>query len=186
MSIKRAFIDTETTGTKWSSGIHQLALIIEVDGEVEHEETFEINPDPKCTIEDAALAVSGKSREQMVASQLEYDFFRDFQRKLAAFVNKYDKTDKLHFTAYNAKFDDDRLRDLFNRQGDRYYGSMFWNPVDCVMIRAGHKLQAIRHTLPDFKLVTVAKHFGIEWDESSAHDALYDIRKTRELFYALT
>lgn len=184
-AIKTAFIDTETTGVNWQSGIHQLALIIDINGETVHEKVWEVNPDPSCTIVDQALAVSGKSRADLGSGLLEVNFYREFTNELNRHVGKFDKTDKLHFCAYNAKFDDDRLRDLFRRQKDNYYGSYFWNPVDCVMIHAGLRLKHIRHTLPDFKLGTVCKSLAIEWDDNAAHDALYDIRKTRELNYAL-
>jgi len=185
MDIKRAFIDTETTGLNWDSGIHQLALIVDINGVVELEKTWEICPDAKCRIDDKALAVSGKSLEVMQRSQPEIEFFREFTNTLGQFVSKYNKTDKFHFTAYNAKFDDDRLRDLFRRRGDNYYGSYMWNPVDCLMIRAGQHLRSIRHQMLDFKLGTVCTAMGLIWDNAEAHDALYDIRMTRELHLAL-
>jgi DNA polymerase III alpha subunit (gram-positive type) len=186
MDIKRAFIDVETTGLNWDSGIHQLALIIDINGQPVHEQTWEICPDPRCKIEDKALEVSGKSRAVMASSMPEANFFREFQVVLSKFITcKYDRQDKLHFTAYNAQFDDSRLRDLFRRQNDRYYGSWFWNPYDCVMIHAGRHLRPIRHQMLDFKLGTVCTAMGLIWDNAEAHDALYDIRMTRELHRAL-
>ena len=42
-----------------------------------------------------------------------------------------------------------------------------------------------RKDLPNFKLMSVAKAFGVKLDESLLHDANYDIKITRELFYKL-
>lgn len=39
-----------------------------------------------------------------------------------------------------------------------------------------------RLATPNFRLGTVCQHAGIEFSEDEAHDALYDIRKTWELW----
>jgi DNA polymerase III epsilon subunit-like protein len=38
--------------------------------------------------------------------------------------------------------------------------------------------------MQDFKLMTVASYLGIDVD-GQAHDALFDVRVTRDLYYAL-
>jgi DNA polymerase III subunit epsilon len=50
------------------------------------------------------------------------------------------------------------------------------------MVLASNYLKAERHLIQDFKLKTVAKHLGIEVDETKLHDAKYDIYLTREIF----
>ncbi len=50
---------------------------------------------------------------------------------------------------------------------------------------AAFGLMRRRSSLNNFKLATVAKVLGLEFDEASMHDALYDIELTRELFYLL-
>jgi hypothetical protein len=42
-----------------------------------------------------------------------------------------------------------------------------------------------RHRLVNFKLATVAAHMGIEVDQESLHDSLYDVSLTIELFERL-
>jgi DNA polymerase-3 subunit epsilon len=179
--MKILSIDTETTGVTWQSGIHQLAAILHIDGIEVARKVWHIKPDATCTISDEALAVSGITRADLETYTPEHIFFKEFQAFLGTYVNKFDKSDKFHFRAYNAKFDEERLRDLWKRRGDNYFGSWFWTPVNCVMIAAGRSLGAVRHNLMDFKLHTVCKYMGISWDEAEAHDALYDIKKTIEL-----
>lgn len=181
MIMKKIYIDTETTGTCNQSGIHQLAAIKEIDGKIVDEHVWHINPDRGCRIEQAALDVSDVSLGQLCDYQPEAEFKRDFQSWLASDVDKFNSKDKYFFVAYNAQFDSERVRDLFKRQGDNYYGSWFWTPADCVMMRAGHFLQSVRHELPNFKLGTVMQFLDLGWDEEEGHDALYDIRKTMQL-----
>lgn len=184
-SLKRIFIDTETTGREETSGIWSLAAIVDING-VEHaRREWSIRPDPRCTIDLEALQVGNITTEVMDAFMPEAEFYRQFVRWLGTFVNKFDKHDKLWFTAFHAGFDSERLRDLFKRQGDVYYGSWFWHPYDCVMIRAGQKLVNIRHTMPDFKLGTVCRIAGIDFNPMQAHGAMYDIDRTRALHYKL-
>jgi len=42
-----------------------------------------------------------------------------------------------------------------------------------------------RPSMPNFKLMTVAKHIGLDIDESKAYDAIYDVEITREIFKKL-
>lgn len=179
--MKIISIDTETTGTNWQAGIHQLAAIVHIDNEEVARKVWHIQPNPRCTISDEALAVSHVTRADLETYMPEQIFFNEFKNFLGTYVDKYNKLDKFHFCAYNAKFDEERLRDLWKRQGDNYFGSWFWTPVNCVMIAAGRALAPVRNELPDFKLRTVCEYMGIDWDDSQAHDALYDIEKTIEL-----
>jgi len=43
-------------------------------------------------------------------------------------------------------------------------------------------LAEIRPTIPNFQLGTLCEAAGLGWDESLAHDALYDVRKTIDIF----
>jgi DNA polymerase-3 subunit epsilon len=40
--------------------------------------------------------------------------------------------------------------------------------------------------MENFKLCTVAKHFGIVTDEEKLHDAFYDIQLTRAIYEYIT
>jgi hypothetical protein len=92
---------------------------------------------------------------------------------------------KFHFVAYNAVFDAKHLRAWFEKNNDVYFGSWFFHPPIDVMGLAAVVLMNKRSSLPDFKLVTVAKVLGVKVDETKLHDAAYDIRLTREMYQIL-
>src|SRR5690606_11562747 len=102
---------------------------------------------------------------------------------LGRYVDKFRKQDKLHLVGYNNRgFDDPFLRAWFVQNGDNYFGSWFWSDSIDVLVLASEYLRASRHTMENFKLMTVAKELGIEFDESKLHDALYDVKITRALY----
>ena len=103
--------------------------------------------------------------------------YEDFTVWLASHINKFDKTDKAIFAAYNAKFDNDFIRELFKRNNDNYFGSWFYSaPLDIM----GTVVQCVRLGLMpvpvNFKNVTICEYFGIE---HKAHSALDDIKASR-------
>jgi DNA polymerase III epsilon subunit-like protein len=101
------------------------------------------------------------------------------KRFLRGKVNRYDPTDKLLFSGYNAFFDYKVLRVWFERQNVEFFGAFFsWPPYD-VMSYAGKKLAPIRHHFPDFSLETVARFLGYQITDDRLHDAEYDIELTQ-------
>lgn len=96
---------------------------------------------------------------------------------------RYNKQDKFHLVGYNnASFDNQFLRAFFAQNNDKYFGSWFWADTIDVMCLASNSLSAIRHTMDNFKLVTVAKTFGIPVDEEQLHDASYDLYLTKAIY----
>ena len=112
--------------------------------------------------------------------------YEKFIKLLEKYVNKFDKKDKFHLSGYNnASFDNEFLRNFFKRNNDNYFGSWFFSDSLDVMILASFKLMKERHLLEDFKLKTVAKHFGIAVDENRLHEAGYDVELTMQIFNKL-
>jgi DNA polymerase-3 subunit epsilon len=101
-------------------------------------------------------------------------------------VDKYDKHDKMHLYGYNVKFDDDFLRAWFKKLGDDYYGSWFWVPAKCVIVFAAEYLTEERNTMGKFRQGDVALKLGIDYNESELHDAMYDVRICRDIYYKVT
>jgi len=54
--------------------------------------------------------------------------------------------------------------------------------VPSVMQAAAWMTQRVRGALPNFQLGTLCQCADLEWDETQAHDARYDILKTLGLF----
>lgn len=182
--MKLIYADCETTGL--DPKVHevvQFAFIIEVNKKVVHEANFKLRPMKPDTISEEALKVTGKTVADLMAYPERHIQFARILEDLGRFVSKYDRNDKLHWVGQNAPFDMAFMRALFESQGDKYFGSWFDNrPADLVSLA---KVAWMRgHIKPvNFKLGTLCEVMGVKLEQ--AHDALADIRATREVFHAM-
>jgi DNA polymerase-3 subunit epsilon len=188
---KLIFIDTETTGVdRQKHEIMQLAAIVtdETGDTILNELNINIRPENVEDIDHDALAVCNKTLDDVLSN--EYSREEGHQRFcefLSNHINKYDPSDKAQFVAYNSTFDEDFVRKLFLQCNDNFYGSWFWNPSLCAMKEFAFLIRDNRHKLENMKLGTVCRFLDIDFnDDDGAHDALYDVKKTIELFKKLT
>lgn len=181
---KLFFYDLETTGTNpGRHGIHQISGEIVIDGKSLETFDFKVQPNPKAQIEEAALAVGGVTREQIMAYPSMGQVYTQLATMLGKYVNKYDKTDKFHLVGYNNRgFDDNFFRGFFLQNGDNYFGSWFWADSIDVLVLASTFLADRRAELPNFKLATVADFLGIDTTAGKLHDASFDIYVTKAVF----
>lgn len=181
---KAFYFDVETTGkSAWKQDIVQISGIIEIDGVVK--ETFNLlsRPINVDEIQDEALQVIGKTKDQLMKYPHPSETKKKLQKILAKYVNKFDKSDKFIPVGYNTRFDMDFIHSFWKKQKDMYLGSyLSWYYVD-VMAIANIKNFNGEISLQNHKLATLCDHFGIKID---AHDAMSDIIATRELFGKLT
>lgn len=154
---KQIFIDLETTGLDPKvDNIRQLAFIFVKNGKVVK----------KCDIKS--------------------NFYYEFTQELNKLIDKYNKDDKAYIIGQNPRFDDEFLRELFLKNKNQYYGSYFYNPPIDVMQLAAWKIMRKNRKRPEnFKLGTLAKHFGVPVKDENLHDAMYDIEITRKLYMKL-
>ena len=181
----RAFIDVETTGVDENlNEIHQLVTVIaDHEGKYIAHQELKIRPDNPDRVEQSALDVCNMTIDDLLANPLsQKEAFAEFTAFLQKHVDRFDKSDKLQFVAYNSDFDERFIRGFYRSNNDNYYGSYFYNPSICVMKFAAFYVADIRSTFANFKLQTVCRSFGIEFDEEAAHDALYDVKKTIHLY----
>ena len=181
---KLFFYDLETTGTNpGRHGIHQISGEIVIDGKSVETFDFKVQPNPKAQIEDAALAVGGVTREQIMAYPPMGQVYTQLVAMLSKYVDKFDKTDKFHLVGYNNRgFDDNFLRGFFLQNGDKFFGSFFWADSIDVLVLASTFLADHRAELQNFKLATVADFLGIDTTAGKLHDASFDIFVTKAVF----
>ena len=179
--MKLLFLDCETTGLKWSEhGVIQIAGIVDVDGEIKSEFNFTCQPFPGQVITAEALKVNGRSEAEIGTFQKPKDAFVSLVGILDSFVDRYNREDKFYMVGQNTKFDYDFMSEWFKRNGNPYfYGYVFYHLLDVIQATALFTV-AGKMKLQNMKLGTVCEHFGIPL---KAHDALEDIRATRQVFY---
>lgn len=182
--MKLFFYDLETTGLDCKRhGIHQISGAIVIDGETKEEFNFKVQPNPYAVIDDEALAIAGVTKEQVLAYEPMYEVYKKIVAMLGKYVNKFDKKDKFFLVGYNnASFDNQFFREFFAQNRDKYFGSWFWSNSFDVMVLASVVLGPRRASMENFKLSTVAKTLGIDVQEESLHDAMYDIYLTKAIF----
>ena len=178
--MKKLFwCDCESTGFDPKiNDIIQLAYIIEIDGKIEVEGEFKVQPFDYSTIEKSALEVNQITVEQLKTFTAPRTVHSSLISILDKFVNKYNKEDKFIPAGYNVKFDMGMLENFFEKSNHKYFGSYFFrHSLDPMHFLSFLEYKGLIE-LENFKLVTVCKHFGIEFDE---HNALADVKATREL-----
>jgi len=187
--VKTLYFDVETTGKNPEHcAIVQIAGIIEIDKEVVDTFNFTVRPHSAAIIETEALEVIGKSAEEIAAFDSIPSTYNKLFRLFDKYIDKYDKTDKFYPAGYNVRFDLDFLQQFVKRVQRAYnqqeYGIgsyIRWQYIDVMQI--AYNLNYMGKLSPsDFKLGTLAELFQID---IQAHDALSDVRTTREIYYKL-
>jgi DNA polymerase-3 subunit epsilon len=183
---KLVFIDTETTGIDpQKHALIQMAGIVVIDNEVKEEFDFRVRPFPEDVVDLQALVVNNVKEEDLTGYPEPLTVIRQAEAIWRKYVDRYAKSDKFWFVGYNARFDYDFIRRLWEKAGQRYFGAYFFFPPLDVMNLAAFHLMDRRSTLPNFKLSTVAEALGLK-AEGELHDAVTDIRLTQKMFAVLT
>jgi DNA polymerase-3 subunit epsilon len=186
MNHKTIFLGTETTGIDTERcGVYQIAGIIDIDNKTVEEFDISCSLFPGDILEAGALDKGEITIEEITAFQSPAKAFIELSRILKKHVDPFDPTDKFIALAYVADFDNRVLRRFFKKNKNDYFGSWFWHPFIDIFNLAAYIHQDHRHEFENFKLGTVAKYCGIDFKEEALHDAMYDVRIARELYYKL-
>lgn len=181
--MKNLYLDLETTGPdKNRHAIYQVAGCIEIDGRVDVEFQYLMRPHEGYSWDRMAALKTGAEQALIETYPPASEFHNEIQELMGRYVDKYDTKDKFNLIGYWCQFDYDFLWKLWERMNDPYLGSWFFIPLIDVAVLTAYNLMDRRNQLKNFKLGTVCQHLGIDFNPEEAHDALYDIRKTRELF----
>lgn len=191
---KLFWVDLETTGTQPGHEIIECAFIIDIDGEDKEEhdvlvKPLAVNPENVDSgrvrpIDENALALIGLTEDDLRHPDRKEPriLYRGLSGILEKYVNKFERTDKFIIAGHNVDFDVRFLKALWDQCGDYYFGSWFsWETINLVdilriwQVVTGKQVQGR-------KLTDIAEAFGIPLE---AHNALNDIRVTREAFYKM-
>lgn len=181
--MKILYFDTETTGRlPWKHEIVQFAAIVEINGKIVDQLEIKIQPTKFSDIDEEAIAVHGFTVEQMKTFTPTRKAWRVIRDLFNHHVNKFDKNDKFYPAGHNVGFDLDMLQSFW-RQFDRYGTGSYqnWRALDTRSL-ANLLVAFGKIDVPDVKLGTLCELYGIEID---AHDALSDVKATRELLYKM-
>lgn len=181
---KTLWFDTETTGVDpVKNDIVQIGGLIEIDGSVEEEFNFKCRPHDPENVVPAALEINRHTLDEILTWEPPFRMLDKLLGVFKKFINKFDRNDKFLPAGHVVTFDIQMLDQFFKKSGDRYgIGSwMTWQPLDTMFIGVLLKRLGIINPI-DMKLATLANTFGII---PGTHDALADIRATREIGIAM-
>ncbi len=176
------WIDTETIGLRaGTNGIHQLACIAEVDGEVIGEFFSNVQPFRGQLLSKEAMELGGVSREILET----YPEPREVHQKLKAFLDGVSISNRVEAdmykpAGYNVGFDLPFWSKFFRKCDDKtFFTYVTRNYFDVLSImRKGRKAGHIQ--AENCKLATICKALKIEVD-GDMHNALTDVKATRAL-----
>lgn len=182
--MKEFWCDTETGGTVPSKNpLLQIAGLIIIDGDIKEEVDINLQPFPEDMINDRALEINGIHRDELLSPDRMTPAagYQKLMNTLKKYVDKYTPSDKFQFCAYNARFDADFIRQFMLKNSDSYFGSWFWfPPIDIMQWFALLTFEG-RPLMKKFTLKDCCEEADLGWDDAKAHEAMYDIQKTREL-----
>ena len=184
MNKKLFYLDVETTGLDSKcNDILQLAYIVEINGKIKEKGSLFCQPFNYSNINTRALEINKLTMDEIKEFPTPQEMYSKLIKILDKYIDNYTRGhNKFSPAGYNVRFDVEFLREFFHKNNDRFYNSYFdyhLLSVDSLLYLFDYK-GLIK--LENYKLVTIAKHFGIEFN---AHDALADIETTRRVFYKL-
>ena len=180
---KKLWIDLETSGLdRYRHSVLQVAGIVEIDGIIEEEFEFKVRPLPKSAISKKALKVNGFTLRQIKSWQKPRKGLQEFIDICSKYIDPNDRLDRFTMFAYNATFDYQFLRVWTERLNYPYFGMLIWYPPVDILSEAMLYLGDNRPNIKNMRQVTLANYLDIEFDEGLLHDALVDIKLTREIF----
>jgi DNA polymerase III epsilon subunit-like protein len=181
------FFDLETTDVdpKRGGGIHQIAYILEVDGEVICEREFKCAPFKNDLVNAQSLSVCGVDYQTVLCYPSPIEAFK-------AIINDLHPFRKVVLSGFNiATFDMPfflswwfKCRNELKRFDLNLVDYIYFDPLD-VRVLAINSLIEERASMQTFKLSDVAEKLGIEVEKGELHDALYDVKLARGIYHKL-
>lgn len=180
--MKLLYLDTETTGLTDNSAIVQIAGAIEIDNEVVEWFNIRCKPHKGADVSESALKTIGFTIEELNQKQEPEEALKELEEIFSKYVDRYNKNDKLIMICHNFPFDFRMLYNFYNRLNNRFMGSFIDFKLNVCTLNLVKSLQVmgVLPILENNRLETWCKHFNVSLE--NAHDALEDIRATREVY----
>lgn len=186
---KVLWLDVETTGLDpEKNGVVQIAGILELQAPYSTyskcvEFSFQVRPFEGDEVADEALSVNGFSREEIKSFPEPHVVYMELIALLGEHLNSQEK---FTLAGQRVNFDDGFMSSWFQKLGKQFLLPKNWN--EFVDFRRRLDLRDLtnflqvtgKETFLNTKLTTVSKKLGVSLEH--AHDALSDIRATRECF----
>ena len=187
--MRYLWCDVETTGIDAANfSAFQIAFILVDNGRDYGERCFEFNPlSDKILYDEDAGKIHGYTREQIESFPPESEIAPNIIRFLNDAANLFradgSKHEKMVFAGYNSnEFDWNHVKAVLERNGARME-DFFCGKADVFRQVKSAGMARKMPYLPNRKLGTVCAHFRIKMNK--AHNALSDIRATREVAKSL-
>lgn len=179
--MKVLYFDTETTGTNpVKNDVVQIAGVIEIDEVVKEEFCFFCQPHDWKSIDPKALEIQNRTIEDLKKYDSPRKMHIDLIKLFSKYVDRFNKFDKFMPAGQNVRFDIDFMNEFFKKCGDTFFFAWVSPlPLDLLPLATALKFKGIIRP-ENLKLSTIASEFGISFN---AHDALEDIRVTRQLLH---
>lgn len=180
------YCDIETTGlSAKENSIIQIAGIISKDGN-EESFNFKVKPYRGDQMEAIAEEKTGITNEMLSSYPDQKEAFDAFIALLDKFGVGSNYAEKAYFCGYNSSsFDMEFIREWFKFNNRNDFGYRFFFPSIDAMHLAAFYLIGKRPYMKNFQLTSVYHELmGKEMED--AHDALADIKATREIINLLT
>jgi len=180
---KRIYIDLETTGSvPLIHGVHQIAGIVEIDGNGVFQFDYKVRPFSHREIDPEALLISNTDAREIQTYPPPVNVFEDLFKGLTTVSEAYYPYEKFKLIGYNVGFDIDFLQSFFLHNHCTGLGLLQdWKPVDvlalvrlCVDLGDKGLGRLGKHNLP-----TVANFFKVVF---KPHDAMEDLMATRTIY----
>lgn len=181
------FIDTETGGVNASlNPILQIAWIIESQGIIACEKQFDVKPADNDMFCLAALDCNNFTLERMRAASERVRVFEEMRKDIKLVVGG---KKPLFVCGHNVKFDIEMIHTAASACSANWwlnFGSNDYIQLDkpiCTLAMCHYLNSEGVLDYPNYRLKTVCERLGIPLD--NAHDALADVRATREAYHKL-
>lgn len=181
---KVLWLDLETTGVMPNlHGVHQMAGLIEIDGKVEDQFNFHVQPWPLAQIIPKALEHSGVTLEQIRQYPPMAEVGEKVLAKLGTYVNYRDGSDKYLMAGYGVAGFDSKFFDKWLWQATTHLlKHWFHSPTRDVLVLATEYLIANGIAVTTYQQSNVAKVLGLDVATNELHDAEYDVSLSRNIY----